>query len=116
RPRPCLTPPPTGNPGRPAGAERKEAASSGSLGQERERERDVSALLTHLPTEPSRPVAIPDTYVPNELTRKQLPHRKRNRSLSTRNPYCATKADHTGKTPTRSMSNTPPRDATTETL
>ena len=43
--------------------------------RERERERDESALLTHLPTGPIGLAAILDTYVPNELTRKQLPHR-----------------------------------------
>jgi hypothetical protein len=41
--------------------------------RERERERDVSALLTHLPTDPSgRPTTL-DTPVPNELMRKNNP-------------------------------------------
>ena len=33
--------------------------------RERERERDVSALLTHLPTGPNGHAAIPGTSVPN---------------------------------------------------
>ena len=41
--------------------------------RERERERDVSALLTHLPTGGFTPARIPGTYVPDEPTRKQLP-------------------------------------------
>ena len=62
--------------------------------RERERERDVSALLTHLPMGPTGRAAIPGTYVPIELTRKQLPHRKRFRSLSEKNPLLRCKVDH----------------------
>src|SRR4029077_7918756 len=39
--------------------------------RERERERDESALLTHLPTGPSRHAKTPGTPVPNDLTRTQ---------------------------------------------
>jgi hypothetical protein len=39
--------------------------------RERERERDVSAALTHLPTGPCEHAKIPTTSVPNGLTRKQ---------------------------------------------
>jgi hypothetical protein len=38
--------------------------------RERERERDVSAALTHLPTGPHERAGILITLVPNELTRK----------------------------------------------
>ena len=39
--------------------------------RERERERDVSATLTHLATGPYERPAIPNTHVPNGLTRTQ---------------------------------------------
>src|SRR4029077_9819849 len=65
--------------------------------RERERERDVSALLTHLPTEPFWLAAIPSTYVPNELTRKQLPHRSDTGPSPQETLYCATRSTTQGR-------------------
>jgi len=84
--------------------------------RERERERDASAMLRHLPTGVFAPAAIPDTYVPNELTRKQLPHRSEFRSLSKRTLYKRCQVDHSGKTQTRSLCSAPLRTPLQETL
>ncbi len=65
--------------------------------RERERERDVSALLTHLPTGPNGLAATPDTYVPNELTRKQLPHRSDTGPSPKETLYCATRSTTQGR-------------------
>ncbi len=55
-------------------------------GPERERERDESAALTHLPTGPPGRTDILITFVPNELTRKQLPHRSDSGPSPEKNP------------------------------
>jgi hypothetical protein len=65
--------------------------------RERERERDASALLRHLPTGVFRPAAIPGTYVPIELTRKQLPHRSDTGPSPKETLYCATRSTTGGR-------------------
>jgi hypothetical protein len=82
--------------------------------RERERERDVSALLTHLPTGLFKPAATPDTYVPKELTRKQLPHRSDQGPSPKETLYCATRSTTKGRPkPDLSMTRHPPRGVMT---
>ena len=71
------------NSGRPNGRHDKAQALDQADKRERERERDVSAVLTHLPTGTPRYADTPITPVPNGLMRKQpLPITVRHPSLT----------------------------------